>query len=74
MRRDGGNVLGSVCQGLLYDDTTVRSSETVLSQVDFIPKIVAQLQDDPDEVVKIFEEIRNSCERAWLLSFSLVCG
>lgn len=62
MRRDGGNVLGSVCQGLLYDDTTIASADTVLAQVDFLPKVAAQLQDSPDEVVKIFEEIRDSCE------------
>ena len=61
-RRDGGNVLWSVRQELLYNEDDLWTANTVLAQVDFMPKLVAQLQDEPEEVIKAFEEIRDCCE------------
>ncbi|KZT72760.1 hypothetical protein DAEQUDRAFT_663389 [Daedalea quercina L-15889] len=58
MKRDGDTVLGSVSSELLFDETSVSRMTMVLPQTDFIPELAKQLQENPDEVVKDFEEIR----------------
>ena len=56
-RRDGNSVLGSTWQGLLFDETIVHTAYTVLAQIEFMPKVIAQLEENPEEVVQVFEEI-----------------
>ena len=56
-RRDGNSVLGSTWQELLFDETIVHTAYTVLAQIDFMPKVIAQLEENPEEVVRVFEEI-----------------
>ncbi|KAH9941151.1 Metalloenzyme, LuxS/M16 peptidase-like protein [Epithele typhae] len=58
-RRDGSSVLVSTYNQTLYDETLCLNTDAVLAQVEFLPKVIAQLKEEPEEVVKIFEEIRN---------------
>ncbi|KAF8807490.1 hypothetical protein BYT27DRAFT_7189561 [Phlegmacium glaucopus] len=58
MKRDGGNVLGSLWASLMYDDNSTSRSGGVLSQAEFIPKLSKSLQESPSEVLADFEEIR----------------
>ncbi|KDQ63640.1 hypothetical protein JAAARDRAFT_29668 [Jaapia argillacea MUCL 33604] len=58
LKRDGSTVLGSVTAGLLYDEKSTSRAGGVLTQMEFVPKIMKQLQETPEEVVREFEEIR----------------
>jgi hypothetical protein len=62
MKRDGDMVLGALCTELLFDKTSISRENTVLTQVDFIPKLLKRLQETPDEVIKEFNEVREYCE------------
>ena len=58
LKRSGGQVLGSLCDSLLYDDGSTSRAGGILSQVEFIPKLSKSLQESPSEVIADFEEIR----------------
>ncbi|KAF8640945.1 hypothetical protein AX17_000592 [Amanita inopinata Kibby_2008] len=58
IKRDGSNVLASLCSQLLYSEDSVSRSGGILSQVDYIPQLAARLQESPDEVIADFEEVR----------------
>lgn len=58
MKRDGNNVLGSLWSEILFNEDSTTRSGSVLPQVEFIPKLAKQLQDNPFQVIKDFEEIR----------------
>jgi len=59
MKRDGDNVLQSVSSELLYSESSTSRYQSVLPQMDFVPRLAQQLQDSPEEVIKDFEEIRH---------------
>ncbi|KAH9858191.1 Metalloenzyme, LuxS/M16 peptidase-like protein [Lenzites betulinus] len=59
MKRDGDTVLGSVSAELLYDKSSTSLMNSIIPQMDFIPKVAQQLQDSPEDVLKDFEEIRS---------------
>lgn len=58
MKRDGNNVLSSVWSELLYAESSTSRAGGVLTQADFIPKLVKTLRDSPEQVIQDFEEIR----------------
>ncbi|KAF9460806.1 Metalloenzyme, LuxS/M16 peptidase-like protein [Collybia nuda] len=60
MKRDGNNVLGSLWSEILFNGSSTMRSGSVLPQVEFIPKLAQQLQEDPTKVIEDFEEIRQS--------------
>jgi Zn-dependent M16 (insulinase) family peptidase len=63
MKRDGSVVASSVWGELLYSENSTSRVASVLSQSEFIPKLVKQLQESPDQVVADFNEIRKCCEQ-----------
>jgi hypothetical protein len=66
-KRDARSVLGSVESALLYDETSTSRAGGVLAQMDIVPTLAQQLQDEPQKVIKSFEEIRKAGE------FYMVC-
>ena len=58
LRRDGSTVLSSLTANLMYDERTTSRANGILPQSDFIPRIAQRLQENPDEVIKDFETIR----------------
>jgi Zn-dependent M16 (insulinase) family peptidase len=62
MKRDGNTVLGSVWSELVYNESSTSRSGGIITQMDFIPKLVQELQDSPDTVISDFEEIRRRSE------------
>ncbi|KAF5377430.1 hypothetical protein D9615_005325 [Tricholomella constricta] len=58
LRRDGNNVLGSVWADLVYNEDSTSRAGGILPQMDFLPKLAKQLQDNPAQVIADFEEIR----------------
>ena len=55
-------MLWSTWQALLFDDTTIASADTVLVQVAFMHKLMAQLEVAPEEVVEVFQELTSYSE------------
>lgn len=51
-------MLGSLCDNLLYDDSSTPRAGGILSQAEFIPKLSKSLHESPSEVIADFEEIR----------------
>jgi len=51
-------VLGSLWDGLMYNDNSTSRSGGVLPQAEFIPKLSKSLQESPSEILADFEEIR----------------
>jgi len=58
MKRDGSIVAGSLWSEMLYGENSTTRAAAILSQSEFIPKLIKQLQDTPDKVVADFNEIR----------------
>ena len=58
LKRSGTQVLGSLCDSLLYDDSCTSRAGGILSQAEFIPRLSKSLQESPSEVIADFEEIR----------------
>lgn len=58
LKRDGDTVLGSVSAELLYSESSTSRMGAIVPQIEYIPKLVQQLQESPAEVVKDLEEIR----------------
>ncbi|KAL0951071.1 hypothetical protein HGRIS_007809 [Hohenbuehelia grisea] len=58
MKRDGNTVLASLWTNLLYDETSTSRAGGILNQMDFVPNLAKQLQENPDQVIADFEEIR----------------
>ncbi|TFK57173.1 hypothetical protein OE88DRAFT_1650788 [Heliocybe sulcata] len=58
LKRDGNTVLSSFQTDLLYDETSSTRAGALLAQMEFIPKIMQQLQESPEAVTKEFEELR----------------
>lgn len=58
LKRDGNNVLSSVWAEMLYDKSSTSLAGAILPQAEFVPKLIQNLQEDPDTVVADFEELR----------------
>ncbi|KAK0478409.1 Metalloenzyme, LuxS/M16 peptidase-like protein [Armillaria novae-zelandiae] len=58
LKRDGNTVLGSLWADLLYNESSTSRAGGILPQIDFIPKLVKRLQEEPEKVVAEFEKIR----------------
>ncbi|KAG1858584.1 cell morphogenesis N-terminal-domain-containing protein [Suillus tomentosus] len=58
LKRDGHNVLSSVWAEMLYDKSSTSLAGAILPQSEFVPKLIQNLQEDPDTVVADFEELR----------------
>lgn len=65
MKRNGSTVLGALWGDLMYSKSSTSLAGGVLAQIDFIPKLSKQLQEDPDAVIADFETIRKIC--TWFL-------
>lgn len=58
LKRDGSNVLSSLWSDLIYAQNSTSRFGGVLPQADFIPKLIQNLQESPEEVLADFESIR----------------
>jgi len=58
LKRDGSNVLSSLWSDLIFAENSTSRFGGVLSQAEFIPKLIQELQESPDEVLAEFEAIR----------------
>ena len=62
MKRDGNTVLTSVNADLLYNESSTGRAGGLLTQMEFVPKLIENLNKNPDEVVKAFEALRSCCK------------
>ncbi|EKM61160.1 uncharacterized protein PHACADRAFT_247588 [Phanerochaete carnosa HHB-10118-sp] len=60
LKRDGNTVLSSVCSEILCSSSSTSRFHGVLPQAEFIPKLLQELQENPDGVIAKFEQIRRS--------------
>lgn len=67
MKRDGSTVLASIWTDTLYGENSTLRAGALLSQLEFIPKVTKQLQEQPAEVITALQEIRE-CSK-----FGAVC-
>ncbi|KAF9229385.1 hypothetical protein BS17DRAFT_771387 [Gyrodon lividus] len=58
LKRDGNNVLSSIWAETLFDKTSTSLAGTILSQAEFVPKLIRDLQESPAEVIAAFEKLR----------------
>ncbi|KIY47049.1 hypothetical protein FISHEDRAFT_75082 [Fistulina hepatica ATCC 64428] len=58
MRRDGSTMLSAVWTDLLMSEKSTSRAGTILQQTEFIPQLAKGLEEKPDEVIAVFEEIR----------------
>ncbi len=58
LKREGTNVLASLCSQMLYDEDSVSRSGGILSQIEFTPRLALRLQENPEEVIADLEEVR----------------
>lgn len=58
LKRDGNNVLSSVWAETLFDKSSTSLAGAILSQADFVPKFIKDLQESPEEVIASFEKLR----------------
>jgi len=67
MKRDGNTVLGSLWADLLHSESSTSRAGGILPQVEFMPKLAKQLQENPEQVLSDFEEIRKHSKLHFLL-------
>jgi hypothetical protein len=61
MKRSGKTVLSAIASEQLYSETSTPRAGTILKQAEFIPGLIQQLQNNPEQVVEEFETIRQTC-------------
>ncbi|KAF5374955.1 hypothetical protein D9758_000192 [Tetrapyrgos nigripes] len=71
LKRDGNTVLGSLWADLLHSESSTSRAGGVLPQVEFMPKLAKQLQEDPEQVLADFEEIRKHVTNPAGIRFSV---
>lgn len=59
LKRDGSNVLSSVWLECHFSANSTSLASAVLSQSEFVPKLIAELRETPDKVVADFEALRS---------------
>lgn len=60
MKRSGSNVLGALWADMLYDKSSTSLAGSLFAQMDFIPKLSKQLQEEPEAAIADFEAIRKT--------------
>ncbi|KAF8844003.1 hypothetical protein BDN67DRAFT_895938 [Paxillus ammoniavirescens] len=58
LKRDGSNVLSSIWAETLFDKSSTSLAGAILSQAEFIPSLIRELQESPAEVIAAFEKLR----------------
>ncbi|KAF8140174.1 Metalloenzyme, LuxS/M16 peptidase-like protein [Boletus edulis] len=58
LKRDGNNVLSSVWAETLYGKNSTSLAGAILSQADFVPKLIKDLHESPEQVIAAFEQLR----------------
>lgn len=58
LKRDGNNVLSSVWAETLFDKSSTSLAGSILSQAEFVPKLIKDLQESPEQVIAAFEKLR----------------
>ncbi|KAH0838375.1 Metalloenzyme, LuxS/M16 peptidase-like protein [Lanmaoa asiatica] len=58
LKRDGNNVLSSVSAEALFDKSSTSLAGSILSQAEFVPKLIKELQEFPEHVIAAFEKLR----------------
>ncbi|KAG6911895.1 hypothetical protein DXG01_000142 [Tephrocybe rancida] len=58
LKRSGDNILGSLWAELVYSDESTSRAGSVMTQLEYVPRLAKQLQESPLEVIADFEEIR----------------
>lgn len=58
LKRDGSNVLSSVWAGTLFDKSSTSLAGAILFQAEFVPKLIRDLQESPEQVIAAFEKLR----------------
>ncbi|KAH8988959.1 Metalloenzyme, LuxS/M16 peptidase-like protein [Lactarius akahatsu] len=58
LKRDGSTVLSAVSSELLYASNSTTRASGVLIQSDFIPTLAEKIHSSPEEVIQLFEHIR----------------
>ncbi|KAF7320399.1 hypothetical protein MKEN_00824700 [Mycena kentingensis (nom. inval.)] len=58
IKRDGNAVLGSLWSNLLFSESSACRASGLLPQIDFIPQVSKQIQEDPEQVFADLAEIR----------------
>jgi Zn-dependent M16 (insulinase) family peptidase len=71
LKRDGNTILSAVSAQQLYDKTSTSTAGAILEQMEFVPKLAKQLQEEPDAVIAKFEKIRKLSTRPHLISLVL---
>ncbi|KAI0815109.1 Metalloenzyme, LuxS/M16 peptidase-like protein [Irpex lacteus] len=71
MKRDGNTVLTSVNADLLYDESSTGRAGGLLTQMEFVPKLIEKLNEKPEDVVKAFEDFRSYLQEPSSVRFSV---
>src|SRR4051812_6381817 len=58
MKRDGSSMARSVLSDLVYDKTLTSKNAGVLSLIDWIPRVSAEVQENAQSVIDKLEEVR----------------
>ncbi|KIJ21665.1 hypothetical protein PAXINDRAFT_63491 [Paxillus involutus ATCC 200175] len=58
LKRDGSNVLSSIWAETLFDKSSTSLAGAILSQAEFVPNLIKELQESPAEVIAAFEKLR----------------
>lgn len=58
LKRDGNNILSSVWAETLFDKSSTSLAGAILSQAEFVPKLIKDLQEFPEQVIAAFEKLR----------------
>ncbi|KAI6005289.1 Metalloenzyme, LuxS/M16 peptidase-like protein [Pisolithus orientalis] len=58
LKRDGNNVLSSVWMECHFSANSTSLASAVLSQSEFVPKLIEELRETPDKVIADFEALR----------------
>jgi hypothetical protein len=61
-KRTSSYVLGAVAEDVLFEESSSARACNLLAQLDFIPKVAKELQEDPENVVRSLEEVRKHRE------------
>lgn len=61
LKRDGSNILGSLWSTTVYGGNNTSTTNSVITQMNFIPTLAQELQTDPQKTIATFNEIRDCC-------------
>jgi hypothetical protein len=61
LKRDGSTVLSSLWANIIYDQSSTSRGGGILQQLESVPLLAKELQENPEKVVRDFEAIRTAC-------------